>query len=136
MNDWNGWPLERITYVFLGVAYAIIGLQLTLNHAHAKFHNRFMWAPVLYTPLLVIVALAHAFSLGEGVQSAFVVLFWGGVLEGLAGTYFHLRGIARMPGGLTKENVQKGPPFLLSIVYAALSAFGLLVHHWPNLSST
>jgi hypothetical protein len=130
MQSWQGWPLERLIYAFLAAAYLLVWAQVTLFHWRAGFHNKFMWGPVLYTPLLIIGALALVFT--PGARPLFVVLFAIGALEGLAGTFLHLRGIAEMVGGFNLRNVMAGPPFILAFVYAALSLLGMLVAYWPR----
>lgn len=136
MASWDGWPLERLLYIFIGVAYLLVWGQVTLYHWKGGFHNKFMWGPVLYTPLLVIIALVHGFVRGQGVETVFVLLFAIGVLEGLFGLFAHLKGIAKRVGGFNLQNLMSGPPFSLPIMYAALSGLGLLVHYWPHISGS
>jgi hypothetical protein len=135
MTDWTGWPLERLLYLFLGLAYTLLWMQLTLMHWRGGFHNRIMWGPVIGTPFIAIAAFLMTFMHGGFVDTAFVVLFALGVLEGIIGTVMHLRGDARQVGGLTLRNIMSGPPPILPFVYMALSALGLAIHFWPRIVS-
>ena len=132
MNSWAGWPLERFLYVFIGAAFLLVWLQASLYHWRGGFHNKFMWGPVLYTPLLVVAALSLAAT--PSAAMFFVAVYAIGVLEGLAGTVLHLQGITRMVGGFNVRNVMAGPPFLLPLIYMCLALLGLLIHYWPQLS--
>lgn len=132
MDVWNGWPLERMVVTYIGFAYLLLGLQLTLNHAKAKFHHMAMWVPVFVTPLLALGAWAYALT--RGAAALFVPVFALGLLVGIVGSILHTRGVIRRPGGFTLRNIMDGPPFLLSSAYWTLSAFALLVYFWPRIS--
>lgn len=109
MNDWTGWPLERLLYLFLGLAYTLLWMQLTMLHWHGGFHNKIMWGPVIGTPFIAIIAFVMTFVHGGFVDTTFVVLFAAGVLEGIVGTVMHLRGVASQVGGMTLRNMISGP---------------------------
>jgi hypothetical protein len=134
MEDWNGWPVERLIYLFLGVAFLVVWAQLTLFHWRGGFRSKTMWGPVIFTPLLTLIALVYAFNRADLAQTIFVWVFAIGVLEGLVGFVLHLKGIAAQVGGFTLRNIASGPPALLALTYAALAGFGLLVHYWPRIA--
>lgn len=117
--------------VYIGFAYVLLGLQLTLNHSKARFHHRAMWVPVFVTPLLVLGAFAYALT--RGAAGLYVPVFGLGLLVGIIGSILHTRGVMKRPGGFTLRNIMDGPPFLLSSAYWTLSAFALLVHFWPQI---
>jgi len=125
--NWNGWPVERQVYLFLGIAYLAIGVQVTLYHWRAAFRHKLMYGPVIVAPLTAIAALLYALA---GAGGGFMVLmFLVAALSGLVGTVMHLQGVARMVGGFTLRNLAMGPPFILPIVFAALGIFGWIVHN-------
>ncbi len=134
MQSWTGWPLERFVYLFVGAAYLLIWLQVSLYHSRAGFRNKFMWAPVLYTPLLFIVALLMGFLHGGALDTVFVALFAIGAVVGLIGTVLHAKGVGSMVGGFNLRNLMAGPPIVLAVVYLAVSGFGLLVFYWPQIA--
>jgi hypothetical protein len=133
---WNGWPLERLLYLFLGAAFLLVWIQVSLYHYRAAFHNRLMWGPVLFTPLLVLSALGLGLWRTPLTSLLFLILFGCGVLEGLAGIALHLRGVSRLVGGLNLRNWMLGPPVVLAVVYAALSLLGVLIDCWPRLTGS
>jgi hypothetical protein len=133
MNAWDGWPLERVVYLFLGAAYLLVWIQLTLLHWRGAFRNRIMWGPVLFTPIAVLAALLIALTREGIAPTVFIVVFALAVLEGLIGTAYHLKGVASQVGGFNARNAATGPPPLLPLIYAALGAFGLIVYYLPQM---
>jgi hypothetical protein len=134
MQSWKGWPLERLLYLFLGVAFAVLWLQIFLFHGVlAGFEESPMYGPVFYTPLMVVAALTYAAVRSPLARKLFLVLFTGGVLVGAFGVYFHAQGVAEMPGGFTLENMAAGPPVLLPLTYAAVSLLGVLTALWHRI---
>lgn len=53
MEAWTDWPLERLLYLFLGLAYLLMWAQLTLLHWRGAFHHKAMLGPVFFTPIAV-----------------------------------------------------------------------------------
>jgi hypothetical protein len=132
MDNWSGWPLERLVYLFLFVAYLGVWGQVTLLHWRGGMRSIFMWGPVVYTPLLFLAALIMVFWRGFG--PVFFWLYVVGALEGLFGTYKHIGGVLHQVGGSTLRNMMMGPPPLLPVLYFGLGAFGALVWYWPQLT--
>jgi hypothetical protein len=133
MVGWNGWPLERMLYLFLSAAFLLVWIQVTLYHWRGGFRSKFMYGPVLYTPLLILAGIAMAASRQPGVVTGCMVLYIIGALEGLAGVLLHLHGVKEMVGGFNIRNFMAGPPVALSTAYMALSALGALIYYWPRL---
>jgi hypothetical protein len=48
------------------------------------------------------------------------------VVNGLQGTYLHLRGIKQRPGGWTRYNIEGGPPVFAPMLAALVGGMGLL----------
>jgi hypothetical protein len=48
------------------------------------------------------------------------------VANGLQGTYLHWRGIRQRPGGLTRYNVESGPPPFAPLLASLVGGMGLL----------
>lgn len=134
MQSWNGWPLERLVYGFLAVAYLAVWAQLTMYHYRGGFRSKAMWGPVIFTPLAVVACLLALATRADWVITVLTYVLAVAALEGLAGAFLHLKGVASMVGGLSGRNLLAGPPFILPVIYAALGIFGLLVRYWPQLS--
>jgi hypothetical protein len=86
-----------------------------------------MWAPVVLTPPMMLAGIAGFFSRRAAkttlpAVSAFVVA------NGVQGTYLHVRGILRRPGGASEAlyNIEMGPPLFAPLLMAMVGGMGLL----------
>lgn len=125
MSPWDGWELGRIVLLLTAVLYTGIWIQLSLFHRAGAFKHWAMYVPVIVTPLFVGGAV-----LGIAVREGFwgwvsVALLAAGTLEGLAGLYYHLRGIASQIGGFAMRNLLSGPPPILPLAYSLIGVVGL-----------
>lgn len=103
------------------------GIEVTYQHYRGSYGNRMMYTPVLLTPALVLAGVAVVGSR----RAARVVLPGAAALtvaDGLAGFGFHVRGIARKPGGwrLPVVNLVMGPPLLAPVLFAVSGYLGLV----------
>lgn len=104
-----------------------LGIEIYINHYGGSFGNRWMWSPVLLAPGVTAAGVAGVFSerAARTVLPAMSIAF---ALDGLAGEYFHLRGVARKPGGFHEAsyNLVMGPPALAPGSLAMVGAIGLM----------
>ncbi len=104
-----------------------LGLEMYLEHYKGSFGDIWMWSPIVSSPLVSAAGLA-------GVRSpaaARTVLPAAGAvyaLNGVIGTYTHLRGVARKPGGFSEPtyNLVMGPPLLAPGSLILVGAIALL----------
>ncbi len=104
-----------------------LGLEMYLEHYKGSFGDIWMWSPILTSPLVSAAGLA-------GVRSrtaARTVLPWIGALyaiNGVIGTYTHLRGVQRKPGGFSEPtyNLVMGPPLLAPGSLILIGALAML----------
>ncbi|WP_135556232.1 hypothetical protein [Paenibacillus cymbidii] len=127
---WSGWPLERLLILFVGAAYILIGVQVTMSHYRQQFHHKAMLAPVIASPLFVISGVALAFSRSGLLLGIFTVLMWIGVVAGMGGLYYHLHGVGVRVGGFAGRNFLVGPPVVMPVVFTAMAALGLIAVYW------
>lgn len=123
---WAGWPAERILYLFLGVVSLAVAAQVTLMHWRQNFRHWSMWAPVIETPLLAVVALLLTWVNSGALRSLLVLLSALSGLTGLVGTYYHWAGVGERVDGYTLNNFMVGPPVALPLLVSALGALGLI----------
>lgn len=125
MAEWQGWTFDRVTVAFSALMYAGIWMQVSLFHWAGGFKKLAMWGPVLATPLVIGGALAGVVTrVGVwGWVAAGLLAF--GVLDGLIGLYYHLRGISSQIGGFSMRNLLSGPPPVLPLAYALIGLLGL-----------
>ena len=130
MAEWQGWDLDRAALVLAGVMYAGIWIQLSLFHWAGGFKHWAMWGPVLATPLVIAGAVVGALERESPWGWVALGLLAFGVLDGLLGIYYHLRGMASQIGGFTTRNLLSGPPPMLPLTYAAVGVLGIGALLW------
>jgi hypothetical protein len=128
--DWTEWGLDRAVLVFTAVAFFVIWVQLSLFHWAGGFKHWAMWGPVLATPLVIAGAVVGAVERGSPWGWVALGLLGFGVLDGMLGVYYHLRGIASQIGGFTTRNLLSGPPPMLPLAYAAFGVLGIGALVW------
>jgi hypothetical protein len=130
VSDWNGWELGRAVLGAATVMYVGIWAQVTLFHRGAAFASRAMWAPVILTPFVAAAAAIAIVSRSDPWGWIAAAALSVGVLDGLYGSYRHLRGTVSQIGGLTLRNLMAGPPPLLPLAYSLIGVVGLLGLLW------
>jgi hypothetical protein len=118
---------ERMLSALTAGAALVNGLEIYFEHDRASFGDRWMWAPIALTPPMMLAGVAGFFSRRAAkttlpLVSAFVVA------NGLQGTYLHVRGILRKPGGLSEAlyNIEMGPPLFAPLLMTMVGGMGLL----------
>src|SRR5690625_5520112 len=112
---WSGWSMERVLFLFLGVTFLAIFVQVTLFHLRQNFRHPAMWSPVIGTPLLGVLALLITRTPSVGLLNAFAIFSVVGAVTGLVGTYFHVVGVGQRVCGYTINNAMVGPPSMLPL---------------------
>jgi hypothetical protein len=118
---------ERSLSGITAVAAVLTTTEVYAEHYKASFGNKWMWAPILVTPPVVVAGIAGVYS-KRWAKTALPVAAGVYAATGLAGEYFHARGIARKPGGwkLLSYNVPMGPPVAAPGLMSVVGAMGLL----------
>lgn len=103
-----------------------MGAEIYINHYGGSFGNKWMWTPVVLSPALSAAGVAGVMS-ERAARTALPALSAVFLLDGLAGLFFHGRGIARKPGGFREPtyNLVMGPPALAPGSLAMIGAIGL-----------
>jgi hypothetical protein len=118
---------ERSLSGLTAVAALVTTAEVFFEHYKASFGNKWMWSPVLVTPPVVVAGVAGVFSkrMAKTALPATAALY---TANGLAGEFFHARGVARKPGGwaLASYNVPMGPPIAAPGLMCVVGGMGLL----------
>jgi hypothetical protein len=133
MDAWDGWDFQRFYVGFVGIAFALLGLQVLLFHWRAAFKRWTMYGPVLLAPVLAAAGGAGALSREGWLGWAVLIVFVLGLVDGLIGIYEHGRGVAERIGGVSLRNLLAGPPVLLPVMFTALAFSGCLAVVWGAL---
>jgi hypothetical protein len=106
-----------------------VGAESWYSHYKDDFKYRVQWSPVLLSPLMIFAALASLRSkrIANTLLPAASALL---MLNGVVGTYYHMRGIAKRSGGMRKPlyNILYGPPIFAPMLMAACGLIGALAY--------
>jgi hypothetical protein len=104
-----------------------MGVEIYINHYGGSFGNKWMWTPVALSPALSAAGVAGVVS-ERAARTLLPALSAVFLLDGLAGLFFHARGIARKPGGFKEPtyNLVMGPPALAPGSLAMIGAIGMM----------
>ena len=128
--NWNGWPLDRVLVLFVGAAFLLLWVQVFMYHYRQNFYRKQMYVPVAVAPILSAAAVGLAFYHVPWLAWTFAAVSAVGLLVGLAGFYYHFRGVGVRVGGYELRNFLIGPPVMLPLMFSALSALGLFALYW------
>lgn len=118
---------QRSLCLIVAATSVASGLEVGYEHYKGSYSN-----PVMYTPVALSGALAGAGLLGAfSRRGARTVLRWVSVVtlaDGVIGFFFHIRGVARKPGGwsLPVTNIVMGPPIFAPLLFGTSAYLGLM----------
>src|SRR5690242_1758778 len=125
VRNWRHGRSQRLLSAATAAAALPLGLEIYTNHYSGSFGNRWMWTPVVLSPALAAAGVAGVASerAAKTVLPAVSAVYFA---DGVLGTYFHLRGAARKPGGLKEAtyNLVMGPPALAPGSLTMVGAIG------------
>jgi len=118
---------ERSLSGLTAFAAAVTTAEIYVEHYRASFGNKVMWSPIICTPPVIVAGIGGVYS-RKWAKTALPIASAVYTLNGLAGEYFHARGVARRPGGfaLASYNVPMGPPIMAPGLMSIVGAMGLL----------
>ncbi len=128
--DWNGWSLDRVFILALGLLFIVIFVQVTLFHYRQNFRHWSMWIPVIATPLFGLCLVLFTFYNAAWLLSVLNVLLAIGIIAGLFGSFMHIRGVGQRVDGFKLRNFLIGPPLTLPALVTAVSLLGLIALNW------
>lgn len=127
VRDFRHGRAQRLLSGFTAASALPLGFEIYVNHYGGSFGNKWMWTPVLLSPVLSAAGVAGVIS-EKAATTVLPALSSFYVLDGLAGLFFHVRGANRKPGGLVHEptyNLVTGPPALAPGALAMVGTIGL-----------
>ena len=126
VRDFRRGRAQRLLSAATAVSALPLGAEIYVNHYGGSFGNKWMWTPVALSPALSAAGVAGVASerAAKTVLPAVAALT---ALDGAAGLYFHLRGVARKPGGFREAsyNLVMGPPALAPGALAMVGGMGI-----------
>ncbi len=130
----QGWRRELRTGRFqkhlaiVSAVWAVFsGFEAWYSHYKSNFKIWAQWTPVVLAPVQVGACVASLFS-ERAAQTLLPTSSALAIVDGTIGFGYHLRGIARRPGGRKKwlYNILYGPPIFAPLLFAACGALGFL----------
>jgi hypothetical protein len=121
---------QRSLCCVVAVTSVASGLEVGYEHYKGSYSN-----PVMYTPVALSGALAGAGLLGVfsrwGARVALRAVSTITLIDGVVGFFFHIRGVARKPGGwkLPVTNIVMGPPIFAPLLFGTSAYLGLMASY-------
>lgn len=118
---------QRTLAIVAGMAAVLSGLEVTYEHYRSGFGQQVMYTPVILSPLLLVAGIAGALN-RRAARTLLPIASLITLIDGAVGFYFHIRGIARKPGGwrLPVINIVMGPPLLAPILFGLSGYLGII----------
>jgi hypothetical protein len=125
VHDVRTGRFERSLSALTAAGAVITTAEIYLSHDGASFGNKMMWWPIVVVPAAVPAGVASVFS-RKAAHTVLPLASAAIVANGLQGTYLHLRGVAQKPGGITRYNLEAGPPVFAPLLASLVGGMGLL----------
>ncbi len=119
--------LQRSMALIAGFAAIVSGFESYTQHQRGHFSNRLMWTPVWLMPLVVLASCIALFR-KRAAQTVLPFVSLAALADGVIGFVYHLRGIARLPGGwkVGRYNIVMGPPIFAPLLMSSVGILGIL----------
>jgi hypothetical protein len=125
IHDIRTGRFERTMAALTAAGAVITAGEIYLEHDAASFGNKMMWWPIVVVPTAVPAGVAAVFS-RRAAHTVLPAASAAIVANGIQGTYLHWRGIAQRPGGITRYNMESGPPAFAPLLASLVGGMGLL----------
>ena len=118
---------QRSLALIAAMSSLLSGLEVTLEHYRGSYSQQIMYTPVLLSLALTAAGIWGALNRWAARRLLPIVSLLT-VIDGLVGFYFHVRGVARKPGGwrIPVMNVIMGPPVFAPLLFALSGYLGLI----------
>lgn len=121
---------QRSLCLLVAATSVVSGAEVGYEHYKGSYSNPVMYSPVILSGVLTVAGAAGFFSAGL----ARTFLRWTSAItlaDGIIGVGFHIRGIARKPGGwrLPLTNIVMGPPVLAPLLFGTSAYLGLIASY-------
>ncbi len=118
---------ERSLSGVTAFAAAVTTAEIYLEHYRASFGNKMMWSPIIVTPPVMVAGIGGVFS-RRWAKTYLPITALIYTANGLLGEYYHVRGVARKPGGFSQAsyNLPTGPPIMAPGLMTIVGMLGVL----------
>jgi hypothetical protein len=121
---------QRGLSLMAGASSILAGLEVSYEHYRGSYGQEVMWTPVALSGAMTVAGILGCFSQ----RAARTILRWVSIvtlLDCAAGFFFHVRGIARKPGGwrMPVANIVMGPPIFAPLLFGVSAYMGLIASY-------
>ncbi|GAC1613471.1 MAG: hypothetical protein NVS4B9_00260 [Ktedonobacteraceae bacterium] len=118
---------QRSLALITAFSSLLAGLEVTYEHYRGSYGQQIMYTPVIISPILTIAGVCGALN-RRAARTILPIVSLITLLDGVIGFYFHVRGIARKPGGwrIPVLNVIMGPPVFAPLLFAISGFLGII----------
>jgi hypothetical protein len=126
-QDIREWRFQQSLALISAISSLLSGLEVTYEHYRSGYGQQVMYTPVLLS-LTLSIAGVWAFFSRWAARVILPVVSLLTLVDGVVGFYFHVRGVARKPGGwrIPVVNVVMGPPVLAPLLFGLSGYLGLV----------
>ena len=121
---------QRSMSLLVAGTSVVSGLEVAYEHYKGSYSNPVMYTPVILSGVLSVAGIAGFFS--RGLARTFLrYTSYLTLLDGVIGFGFHIRGIARKPGGwrLPVTNLVMGPPVFAPLLFGTSAWLGVMASY-------
>ncbi len=121
---------QRSLSLLAGLSSLMTGIEVGYEHYRGSYSRRVMYSPIFCSVLLLGGGLAGFFSKRAACRILRPIAALT-LMDGAAGFYFHVRGIARKPGGwrFPMTNMVMGPPIFAPLLFGLSAYLGLIASY-------
>lgn len=121
---------QRSLSLLTAATSVISGLEVAYEHYRGSYSRRVMYTPVVLSGVLAVAGLAAFFS-RRAASTVLRAASFVTLVDASVGFYFHVRGIARKPGGwrLPMTNMIIGPPIFAPLLFGTSAYLGLIASY-------
>jgi type IV secretory pathway VirB2 component (pilin) len=118
---------QRWLALMAGASSVLSGLEVAYEHYRGGYSRRVMLTPVILSGALAIAGVA-GFRNAVAARTVLPIVSIVTGADAVLGFYFHVRGIARKPGGwrLPIVNIVMGPPIFAPLLFATSAYLGII----------
>jgi hypothetical protein len=126
LHDMRRGRVQRMLAAATALSALPLGAEIYFEHFRGSFGDKWMWTPVVLSPMLSAAGLAGVRSerAARTLLPALSALY---CLDGLVGVVTHVQGVRKRPGGFSEPlyNIVMGPPLLAPGSLALVGGLGL-----------
>ncbi len=121
---------QRSLAVVTAISGVFTGIEVGYEHYRGSYGQRIMYTPLVLSFALAIAGVWTALSSGVA-RTVLRVVSYAAVVDGLIGFFFHIRGIARKPGGwrIPIFNLIMGPPLFAPLLFSTVGFLGVVTSY-------